>query len=200
LVAAHALLCVIRGNRKAIVDAARGIDRRCRQAAAFLSDTPQAVERFGGAKLKELLKGLDDQEPKDDGKINGTIMDILFMGYGAFADSPSTLNDLIELKAAHRVNDKRGHAVSVSSIGAYNVMCSRCCAFPPMDGELAEGALNNAMGSARAWVKLGKNEATPVGTLVLTNENIVHSTFSRNRRLEYFVEQSCCYGREQHQE
>jgi hypothetical protein len=84
-------------------------------------------------------------------------MDMIFRG-GSVADSASVVNDLIELKRAHRVNDKPGHSVSITYEGSYTVLCSRCCSFPPLDNDGAESALRDAMGSARAWVKLGKQK------------------------------------------
>lgn len=157
MVAAHGLLCVVRGNNKALQDAAKGIDRRCRQAAAFLSDMHLAVQKVGGKKIEKLIKGLADKEQKDDDQKNGTIMDMIFRGYDILGDSPSLLNDLFELKVAHRVYDKPGHSVSISSLGSYSVLCSRSCSFPPLDLG-GEAILVNSMSSARAWVKLGKQQ------------------------------------------
>lgn len=161
LAAAHALLCIIRGDPEALLEAAKRIDKRCRQGAAFLSDIPHSVERFAGSKLSKIVTGLGESKPRDGTKIEGTIMDILFRGYGDIAKSPCVLNDLVEFKSMHRVADLPGYGVKVTESSTYAEMCARCCAFPPLDGDEAEGALRTAMSSARAWVKLGKNDWCP---------------------------------------
>jgi hypothetical protein len=162
LVAAHALICAVRGNTKALRDAAIGIDRRCRQAAGFLSEIPVSVEQTMEAQEKESAeresgknKSEIGDEKKDSGKRRCEIMDFVFRGHGLLEDTPAVYTDLVELKPAHR-DSKSGFSVKVSIIGGYNLLCARCSAFSPLDNSAAEAALNNAMGSARAWAKLGK--------------------------------------------
>jgi hypothetical protein len=157
VVAAHGLLCVVRGNNKALQEAAKGIDRRCRQAAAFLSDMHLAVQKVGGEKIEKMVKGLADEEQKGDDQNYGMIMDMIFRGYDIPGDSPSLLNDFFELKVEHRVYDKPGHCVSISSLGSYSVLCSRSCSFTPIDLG-GEATLMSSMSSARAWAKLGKQQ------------------------------------------
>lgn len=153
LVVAHSLLCVIRGNGKALRVAAKGIDGRCRQAAAFLADSPLFIEKVGGERLRNHFPNLAGN---NDGRRYATMMDIIVRGYGATSDLPCLLNDLVKPKTIHCVDEKPDHSISVSGQGSYNVLCSRCCAFPSMGGDPGEIAIKNAIGSARAWGKLGK--------------------------------------------
>jgi hypothetical protein len=132
----------------------KGIDRRCRQAAAFLADIPQSIAKINGEKEHNNEAAGEENEME---KLDATVMDKIFRG-GSVADSALVSNDLIELKRAYRSNDKPGHSVSITCQGSYTVLRSRCCSFPPLDNDGAESALRNAMGSARAWVKLGKQK------------------------------------------
>jgi len=79
-------------------------------------------------------------------------MDIIFRGYGNLSKSPSVLNSLLQFKQVH--SQKPGYAIEVACASTYSEMCSRCCSFAPIDADIAEGALRDAMGSARAWVQL----------------------------------------------
>ena len=115
---------------------------------------PKAIDTFGGKKLQELVKGSAGEWQNDVEAIPGTIMDLIFRGYDIVGKSPSLFNDLLELKAVHRVNDKPGHSVSISNLGSYNTICSRACYFPPLDVD-GEALLRSAMSSAKAWAKLG---------------------------------------------
>lgn len=154
-IAAHALLCIVRGNEKSMADVAKGIDSRCRQAAAFLSDMHLTVQKVGGEKIEALVNGNSDDEVKTEIEKHGIIMDMIFRGYGVLGKSPSLLNDFLELKLEHRVYNKPGHIISISSLGSYTALCSRSCSFPPLDSG-GEAILINSMSSARAWAKLGK--------------------------------------------
>jgi hypothetical protein len=145
MVAAHALLCVIRGSSKAIQGASNGVDRRCRQAAAFLSDMPANIELCvkveGEIKDKELQAGIIMEklfsEPSDKG-------------------NDSILDDFLELMPMHRSKKKHGHSVAVSKIGSFSELCNRACLLPPLDTDPYKAAIENARSSARAWLKLGK--------------------------------------------
>jgi hypothetical protein len=163
LVVAHALICAVRGNTKALRDAAIGVDRRCRQAAAFLSDIPVTVEQTMETQDKETKeteadksKSADGDKKKDSKRRQFEIMDFLFRGHGLLEDTPAVYWDLVELKPPHRVDSKSGYSVKVSMVGGYNLLCARCSSFSPLDNSAAAAALNDAMGSARAWAKIGK--------------------------------------------
>ncbi len=160
MIAARALLLIIRGSPEAINDVAKRIDNRCRQSAAFLSDMPHSVERFAGSKLTSLISGIEKKKLSRNGaKIEAEIMNILFRGCGDLSKTSCVLNDLFEFRSIYRTDDesdyKSMYAVQVTETSSYSEMCARCCAFPPLDADLAEGALRAGMGSARAWVKLG---------------------------------------------
>ena len=66
MVAAHALIAAIRGNAKALKDAAVGIHIRCKQAASFLSEIPVSVENTMEEGKKVSKKKGD--EKKDAGR------------------------------------------------------------------------------------------------------------------------------------
>lgn len=153
-IASHALLHVVSGDAFAIRRAAKEMDARCRQTAAFLSDIPKKLERFGAVKLAELLLG-PKKNFKDLLTMQGLIYNAVFCGYGD-KENTCILEEMVELKSNHLVDGRSGYAVSVSSIGSYKDLCSQCSAFPPIDAELAEGALRAAVGSTKAWVRLGK--------------------------------------------
>jgi hypothetical protein len=151
MIAAHALVCIVRDNDEALLEAARRIDKRCRQAAEFLSDIPHSVQRLAGG----LLKGSDKEAPKVLGDMEGTMMDILFRGIDE--SSPCVLNELLEIDpetAMEAVNKVYGIEVLESS--SYSDMCNRCSTLPPLDADEAQGVIKVAMGSARAWVQLGR--------------------------------------------
>jgi hypothetical protein len=145
MVAAHALLCVIRGSKSAIQGASKGVDRRCRQAAAFLSDMPANIE------LCVKVEGeIEDKELQA-----GIIMEKLFSEPSDKGDD-SILDDFLELMPMHRSKKKHGHAVAVSMIGSFKELCNRACLHAPLDADPYKVAIENARSSARAWLKLGK--------------------------------------------
>lgn len=155
MIAARSLLYIIRGNPAAILDAAKRIDKRCRQAAAFLSDIPHSVERFSSSMLSGLLLGLENHTPRDSAKIEAIITNILFHGALNVTETSCVLNDLFAFKSFYQADSNPVYAVPVTETSSYSEMCVRCCTFPPMDLDLAEGALRAGMGSARAWAQLG---------------------------------------------
>jgi hypothetical protein len=102
-----------------------------------------------------LLKGSDKEAPKVLGDMEGTMMDILFRGIDE--SSPCVLNELLEIDpetAMEAVNKVYGIEVLESS--SYSDMCNRCSTLPPLDADEAQGVIKVAMGSARAWVQLGR--------------------------------------------
>ena len=169
MVAAHALIAAIRGNPKALKDAALGIHIRCKQAASFLSEIPVSVEKT----MEENKKGKNKKgdEKKDAQKRQFEIMDFLFRGHG-LEDTPAVYSEVVDLKAGHRVDGKSGYSVKVSIAGTYNLLTTRCTASTPLDNSAAEAALNNAMSSARAWAKLDAL-STLINSLVSTHGDTV---------------------------
>jgi hypothetical protein len=155
MIAARALLYVVRGRSEAIVDIAKMIDKRCRQAAEFLSDIPSSVERFAGSRLSSMVLGLNKQKPKEGGKIEAAIMNVLFRGYGDLNNLSTLMKDMVQLKSMLRTDGTPVYLVPVTDSSSYAEMCTRCCAFPALDADLADGALRAGMSSAQAWVQLG---------------------------------------------
>ena len=155
LLAAHALLCAVRGNREALLEAAKGVDRRCRQAAAFLADIPESVLEIDASHVKKVVKL--SASPDNKSLNRGAVMDILFRGASKSSDLAScVLSEVVELKPVHRVDGEYGHSVSVSQRGSFKDLCSRCCSFPALDANQPGFTLNSAMRSACAWSRLGK--------------------------------------------
>ena len=145
MVAAHALLCVVRGSSKAIQGASKGVDRRCRQAAAFLSDMPASTEL-----CVKVVGEIEDKEQQA-----GIVMDKIFSEPSDKGDD-FILEDFLELMPMHRSKKNHGHSVAVSMIGSFNELCNRACLLPPLDTDPYKVAIENARSSARAWLKLGK--------------------------------------------
>jgi hypothetical protein len=159
MVAAHALLCVIRGSPNAIQGASRGADRRCRQSAAFLSDMHANIE------LCVKVEGeIDDKEQQA-----GIIMANIF-SEPSDKGNDSILGDFLELMPMHCSKNKHGHSVAVSMIGSSNELCHRACLLPPLDTD----PYKNARSSARAWLKLGKRKNH---LNRIFNHVIAHNTF-----------------------
>ena len=169
MVAAHALIAAIRGNTKALKDAAVGIHIRCRQAASFLSETPVSVEKMMEHGKKSNTKG---HEKKDAKKRQCEIMDFLFRGNGSSEDTAAVCSEMVELKAGNRVDGKSGLSVKVSLAGTYNLLTTRCTECAPLDNSAAEASLNNAMSSARAWTKLDAL-STLLNSLVATQGDTI---------------------------
>lgn len=155
-VAAHALLCILRCEPSATLEAAKAIDQRYRLTASFLSEIPKSIERFGVATLSDILWGSGTKQPRDKFAYEGTLMETMFRGPGNANGSRSAINNLVELKPIHRTNQKQEHAAVAASVGSYEMLCHRCCSFPPLDSESERAALDDAMSSADAFVKLGK--------------------------------------------
>jgi hypothetical protein len=149
-VAAHALLCSIRGSPKAVNRAAKGVDSRCRQAAAFLADIPASLENAGITQANG--RGSDEEN-----QARGLIMDALFHAHGKTAKP--ILDQFLSLKSEHRTGGlAKEQFVVVSRKGSFDDLCSRISSFPS-DDDSEEAFMENAISSARAWVRLGKHHA-----------------------------------------
>lgn len=154
MIAACGLVCIVRGNNEALLEAARRVDSRCRHAAEFLSDIPHSLQRFSGPELSTALKGLDKDAEKEGGAMEGAIMEALFRGVDK--SSPCVLNELVEMTAnLARKSQHPVYGIEVLDSSSYADMCKRCSTLPPLDAEEAEGAIRCGMGSAKAWVQLG---------------------------------------------
>lgn len=170
MTAAHALVCIIRGNDEALLDAAKRIDSRCRQAAEFLSDIPHSFQRHDGAAVTTLLRGLDAS--KVVGAKEGVVMDVLFRGIDE--SSPCVLNELLEINSDPTVEPgKNVYGIEVLKGSSYSDMCGRCSIPPSSVADDVNGTFKDAMVSAKAWVQLGRystemNRSTPLKSCFLT--------------------------------
>jgi hypothetical protein len=145
MVAAHAILCVIDSNPSAQKEAENRAIVRCRAAAAFLSDIPFGLESLGDETLRPKHDSLSSKEDLTEA-YRGIIMDRMFRG-DAFSNS--LLNHLLRLKA-----DPSDLFISVASRGSYDMLCRRSSEFPPLERGGFDGAIQNAVESARAWASL----------------------------------------------
>lgn len=173
MIAAHALVCIVRVNEDAFLDATKRIDKRCRQAAEFLSDLPHSVHRFAGISFSGALQGLDKQALKVGGAMEGAVMDVLFRGIDE--SSPCILRELLEINAEPTVEASNTvYGIEVLESSSYSDLCKRCCAISQDDAEGDHEALKDAMRSAKAWVQLGRCPCRfVVLTIVLLSHEIV---------------------------
>jgi len=154
-IAAHALLLVIKDNSKAFAAATIGMDRRCRQAAAFLSDIPQTVADFDLEYIRQATELPAPTNQKESDLFLGTIMDMMFRGKHGDMDQPCVLSDLLEIKTVHGLEDLHRHSIDVALCGSYTTLCDRCCVFPAVDDSQTGSSLLTAVESAVAWIRLG---------------------------------------------
>ena len=150
--AAHAFLCAIRGSPQAFDMASKGADRRCRQAAAFLSDMPAALETAGFSQASPSRQESDKSGYLEQQR--GLIMDALFYAHGSSHEP--LLDQLLGMKRELSLEGPGEYFVAVARQGSYDDLCNRVCA--PLAGEdnSETAALDRAIGSARAWVRLSK--------------------------------------------
>lgn len=148
LIAAHALLCAIEANPEAQAKAESGVYRRCCQTAVFLSAVPQSFE-----KLPKKVR--QNYGTKDKDIYQGVIMEEMFRN--SFALEHSSLFDrLLRLKSANQGYDISSHFIAVSSIGSFNMLCTRSSTFLPIENEGFKPAMKNAQDSAKAFASLGE--------------------------------------------
>ena len=154
MIAAHALIWIVRGNEEALLDTAKRLDKRCRQAAEFLSDIPHSLQRFAGSTISGLISGLDKDAPRIIGAMDGAVMNILFRGIDE--SSPCVYNEILEIRSEPTM-DVTGtvYGIEVLENSSYSDMCRRCSTLNPLDVDEGHGAINVAMRSAKAWVQLG---------------------------------------------
>jgi hypothetical protein len=154
MVAAHALLCCIRGNPEAIHRAAKAVLGRSRQAAAFLSDTPYTIDKFAHQQLKSVWEKISPLSKGDSDRNDklylGAIMDMIVRG-----NNPSLLSNFFWLKQdLSKADEEVPIYISVSSVGSYSEVGIRACSHTPLEDGAAETALKNAVWSASAWLRL----------------------------------------------
>ena len=152
-IAAHALLCILRGSKKAVEIAAKGVDRRCRQSAAFLSEIPESLidcDAFASASEEGVNKQNDNKEVQ-----RGNIMDMCFHAQNE-ADGRSAIEELLELKPIHCPEGTPGHSIAVSRESTFSDLSSRACRFPILEHEMDNAAKEKPIESARAFLKIGK--------------------------------------------
>ena len=148
LIAAHALLCAIEANPEAQKKAESGVYRRCCQTAMFLSAVPQSLE-----KLPDKVRL--NYGSKDKDIYQGVIMDIMFRNSFSH-DQSSLLDHLLWLKTTNQACDTSTHFIAVSSIGSFNMLCTRSSTFLPIENEGFKPAMKNAQDSAKAFASLGE--------------------------------------------
>ena len=161
MVAANALLCVIRGKPEAVKRASEAIETRFCEAAAFLADVPATIDTiFDSGKLWSELKDLvpvNGNESDKDHLYHGAIMDMIVRrnrGDG-FADVGSILDHMLYLTKDLNKNDGEvAIYVSVSCAGSYNAVGIRACGSAPLEQDAAGAAFSNAVGSTSALLKL----------------------------------------------
>ena len=133
-------------------EGAKGVDRRCRQAAAFLSDMPSTIENFASVSSLPFYKESKEADNQIDQK-RGMLMDMFFRD-PAVSDARSVMDAFLQLKPIHFRGAMHGYSLVVSRVSSYHELCSRACSFPPFyDDE--EQALENAKLSALAWLRMG---------------------------------------------
>ena len=183
--AAHALLCAIRGSPQAFNLAAKGVDRRCRQAAAFLSDMPAALETAGFSQAS-VSSPKDTDESGLLEQQRGLIMDALLHAHGTSHEP--LLDQLLELKNELTQKKSGQYFVAVARQGSYDDLCKRVCSSLASEDKSETAALDRAIGSARAWVRLGEFTFLLVGSLAKFNISIFLTASCMPRRNECSVE------------
>ena len=119
---AHAFLCTVRGSAKAMQEGAKGVDRRCRQAAAFLSDMPSTIENFASVSSLPFYKESKEADNQIDQK-RGMLMDMFFRD-PAVSDARSVMDAFLQLKPIHFRGAMHGYSLVVSRVSSYHELCS----------------------------------------------------------------------------
>eukprot|EP00538_Stauroneis_constricta_P012825 CAMPEP_0119551252 /NCGR_PEP_ID=MMETSP1352-20130426/4548_1 /TAXON_ID=265584 /ORGANISM="Stauroneis constricta, Strain CCMP1120" /LENGTH=1377 /DNA_ID=CAMNT_0007597273 /DNA_START=1 /DNA_END=4130 /DNA_ORIENTATION=- len=144
-VAAHALLRATRGNAQVLSVASKGSAVRSRQAAGFLSDLPQAIEKFLGSAWVF---------SKDPEMRSGMITDVLFYAKSV-SDGGAVAENLVPIKDPTSIDgDLMQCVVPVSSPGDFDELCTRACSFPPAEYSTNDVSIEEAMASADAWIRV----------------------------------------------
>jgi hypothetical protein len=99
-----------------------------------------------------LFKRMPSEGDKYEDQQRGFIMDLLFHS-GNKSGSTAVVDEFLELKAPHRYEDKPGHSLVVATKGSFDELCSRACS---PTSSYSDTALEEAVVSARSWLKLGK--------------------------------------------
>ena len=170
--AAHALLCMVRGTPSAVQGGAKIADRRCRQAAAFLSDMPSNIDD-----CVEVFESGKSLKSKAEESRVGLVMDMGFQDKRR-SDRKALVDDFLQLKSEHRSSGNYGQSVVVSMKGSFGELCKRASIFAPTSEISGEAAVENMKTSVSSWVKLDalsmlmKNLATANDSSILKGRKL----------------------------
>jgi hypothetical protein len=124
-VAAHALLCCVRKNGRAMLNASKSIEHCRRQAATFIVDKPDTIHSpMGGSALSP--KGSPSiNAPDYDEQMFGVIMNMFFLDY---SDSPETIpvvEEFLRLKLSAGEEKRMECSLAIASQNDFDAMCFR---------------------------------------------------------------------------
>jgi len=124
-VAAHALLCCIRKNERAMVTATKALDKRRRQIASFIVDRPCTIHSpMGGSDIE--MKGSPNVNASDyEEQMFGSIMELFFFDSPSSITEPPPVEDFLRLKLSAEDSSKRECSLAVATQYDVDVMCAR---------------------------------------------------------------------------
>jgi hypothetical protein len=123
--AAHALLCSIRKNGRAMMRASKSIENCRREMAAFIVERPDTIHSpMGGSALS--LKGSPGiNAPDYDEKMFGSIMNMFFFDYSDSPEMSPVVEEFLRLKVSPDDEKRTECSLIIASQNDFDAMCNR---------------------------------------------------------------------------
>jgi hypothetical protein len=124
-VAAHALLCSIRKNERAMLNASKSIELCRRQTAAFIVDKPDTIHSpMGGMALSP--KGSPSiNDPDYDEQMVGAIMNMFFLDNSDSPEITPVVEEFLRLKLLADEEKRIECSLAIASQNDFDAMCNR---------------------------------------------------------------------------
>jgi hypothetical protein len=158
-VAAHALLCSVRKNGRAMLNASKSIEQCRRKTATFIVGKPDTIHSpMGGSALSP--KGSPSiNAPDYDEQMFGAIMNMFFLDYFDSPETTPVVEEFLRLKLSAGEEKRKECSLAIASQNDFDAMCNRIGKsllddLEPNLGSIDSAELQLTRSSARSLLKL----------------------------------------------